>query len=202
MLRLRTAFVSALCLAVCGCQVGDTEEGAGETEAGTDTATEASASGTDSSGSETSEGATSDSEGPPLDNGPSGDATVDNSCAPDDGLAWAFRIGLTAACDAAQPDPSEPYVTINIYDSALFETPVGTTSEWTDWMLASGSYAPEGSEGEIQSASAGSLHIESWEGQGEVGSTLSGWYTLTLGDDTQIGGSFTATFCGGDPMCG
>ena len=51
-------------------------------------------------------------------------------------------------------------------------------------------------------ATAGSLHIDSWDSLGLEGSTITGWYTLSfeVGDD--IGGPFTATYCGGSPMCG
>ena len=74
---------------------------------------------------------------------------------------------------------------------------------WTEWNIAQGQYFPEGAEGMGRGASAGTIHIDSWEAVGEEGSTLSGWYVLILDDDqSEVGGTFTATYCGGDPLCG
>lgn len=196
-----------LSFAALACTTDPVEEAGGESEASSESASSDSATETSESESATSETSASatdtDTGGAPLDNGPGGPSVVDNSCAPDDGPAWEFTIGLTPGCDSAAPDPSDPFVRITVYDGALLGDPVGMTTMWTDWMPAQGQYAPEGQAGMVRNASAGSLHIESWDSVGEVGSQLSGWYTLTLDDDqSEIGGSFTATFCGGDVLCG
>ena len=186
-----------LCFALFACTTDPVEEAGGESEASSET--DSASSDTDTASSETE----TDTAGPPLDNGPSGPTVVVNSCAPDDGSAWEFTIGPTSGCDSAMPDPAEPFVRITVYDLALLSDPVGTTTVWTDWQPAQGQYAPEGAEGMLRNASAGSIHIESWDMVGEEGSEISGWYTLTLDDDQgEIGGSFTGRYCGGDVLCG
>lgn len=185
----RLALLS-LPLALLACTTDPVEEAGGESEASSESASSDSATETETAG-------------PPLDNGPSGPTVVENSCAPDDGSAWEFTIGLTSGCDSAAPDPSEPFVRITVYDLALLSDPVGTTTMWTDWQPAQGQYAPDGQQGMMLNASAGSIYIESWDNVGEEGSELSGWYTLTLDDDqSEIGGTFTGRYCGGDVLCG
>jgi hypothetical protein len=127
---------------------------------------------------------------------------VELGCAPNDGPAWEFTIALGSACDMAAPDPSAPFVVISAYDFEFLNNPVGMTIEWTDWERASGSHAPDGSNGMLVPSIGGALHIDSWDNPGEVGSTITGWYTMSFEAGEDIGAAFVATFCGGEPMCG
>ena len=197
-MRLSTSVVFTACLALLGCEVGSNESGESETGS---TSSTSSTTGSETTGQETTGETTTGGE-PPLENGPSGGSIMENSCAPDDGLAWEFTIALTSGCDSAQPDPDEPFVRIAVYDIAFLDAPVGTTLEWSEWQQASATYYPEGSNGEPVQASAGSFHIETWEGMPEVGTKIVGWYTLSFDAGEDIGGTFEASFCGGDPLCG
>lgn len=195
-------------LTLLACETGSGESGETETSS-TTTSSETNGSETSGETSSTETGTETTGEtttdtggGPPLENGPSGPSVMNNNCAPDDGLAWEFTISLTSACDAAQPDPDQPFVRISVYDSELLANPVGTTIEWTDWQMASGLYAPAGQNGMSEQAVAGSFHIETWDGAPEVGTTITGWYTMSFESSEDIGGSFEATFCGGEIMCG
>ena len=196
--RLPRTWRSALVLATLGLGLGFSVGGCGSGKLGAD---DDDTSSTSTSVGETDTGTDTGDE-PPLSNGPGGASTMTLGCAPDDGAALVLTIGLGSACDAGAPDPSLPFVRLTTYDEALLNDPIGATSTWTDWQLGQAQYAPDGSEGAVEAVSAGTLHIDSWDPLGEVGSTVTGWYTLTLDDASEIGAGFTATYCGGEPMCG
>ncbi len=142
----------------------------------------------------------------PLSNGPGDSVVLSASCAPNDGPAWSLLIGLGAACDAGAPDPSAPFVHINIYDGPFMASPLAGELSWTDSSSGSLTYAPDGSNGALQYIDNAALHITSWESWSgeptEVGAEVTGWYTTVLDDGTEIGAAFSGPWCGGSPMCG
>ena len=151
-------------------------------------------------------GGGSGTEEAPLTNGPGGSAVISAACAPNDGPAWSLRIGLGSACDAGAPDPNTPYVHINVYDGALMASAVDSTWTGSDGQYGTLTYAPNGANGATQTTNNVTLYIGSWQDWSasapEVGGEVSGWYTATLEDGTEIGAAFSGPWCGGSPMCG
>lgn len=115
-------------------------------------------------------------------------ATVDNSCAPDDGAALEFRVGLAeAVCGAPW---SGDQLRLLVYQGA---------------PLAPGVYPLDGGLGGatfddgqgLVFGSSGSLTIESWAEDAVVGS-----YEVTLEDRSVHAGDFVGPHCATMPMCG
>lgn len=144
----------------------------GGEEATADTGGESSG---ESSGGSTGEGAP-------------GNATVDDSCAPDDGAALEFRVGLDeASCGAPW---SGDQLRLLVYQGA---------------PLTPGVYPLDGSFGAtvfddgqgFVFGTVGSLTIEAWSEDAVVGS-----YEVTLEDRSMHSGSFVGPHCLTMPMCG
>lgn len=153
----------------------------------------------------TTEETGSGGDGAPLSNGPGGSLLMSASCAPDDGEAWYLAIGLGSDCSIEEADPDLPYVLLTVYHPDLLANPVGTEVSWTDWTGGSAQFAPEGVRGAAYPASAGSLYLSEWEGADTgrpEGGAVAGWYVLGLDDGSELGASFTGTWCGGEPLCG
>jgi hypothetical protein len=122
--------------------------------------------------------------------GPAGPATAEHDCAPDDGAAVRFMIGLaTQECDADTSGTAHLRLTL-----------------WTAWPLDPGSYpldsssgvawlAPEDGGAEL-SISEGTLTIDEW------GTAILGSYRVTVGGGDTYEGAFDAIWCENELMCG
>lgn len=122
--------------------------------------------------------------------GPAGPSTAEHDCAPDDGAAVRFTIGLPAQeCDADTSGTAHLRLTL-----------------WTAWPLAVGSYeldsgsgvawiSPEAGGAEM-SVSSGTLTIDEW------GTAIRGSYRVSVGGGSTYEGTFDAIWCENEMMCG
>ena len=175
--------------------------GCGDKDSSTDTSSSSDGGGVGSDGADGGDGG----DGTELDNGPGGSLVMVNSCAPNDGPALSLVIGLGSGCDMGAPDPTAPYVRINVFDGDFISDPLGAPATWTDNAGGNIWFAPEGSSGVSFNPSAGTVHLDSWEGADEgrpEGSAVEGWYEVVLDDGTTIGNHFSGAWCGGETMCG
>lgn len=115
-------------------------------------------------------------------------AVVDDSCAPNDGAALEFRIGLDAAeCGAAWTGGN---LRVTLYQGG---------------PLAPGVYPLDGGFGgasfeenqDLVFGGSGSLTIDEWTEE-----AVSGSYSLTFDDQSVRAGSFVGPHCLTMPMCG
>lgn len=125
-------------------------------------------------------------------------ATATPSCAPWDGTAYAFTLPITGAAECTVT-PTTPWVRIEVYDTAQVPLSAGDsyTLDNTGTTGAGWSY-PTGDLGSAVLATSGNLTIDAWtEGSGGSGS-----WSLTLEDGSTLEGSFDATWCPADILCG
>lgn len=205
-IALRAGLGLALALAACG---GGKSSSDSDTDA-TGSETSASASGTSATGDETSattadpgsSGATlatdpsSSSTDPtttdPTTGGAAGEpAKYSDGCAPDDGAAVDFDIGIALReCTADFPDDA-PIFRITLFQGVA--VPVGEHKLDGGLGMA---YLDDG-DGTPVTGSTGTLTILA-----EVADGLVGTYDVTLSDDTHLAGSFDAVYCPQDVICG
>lgn len=141
----------------------------------------------------------------PLDNGPGGGLVMVRACAPNDAPAYSLLIGLGDRCDMEPPDPGAPYVQLVPWAADFMASPVDNQLVWSAGDEVSATFAPEGRNAPSYTVGAGTLYLSEWEGAGSdpaVGGAVSGWYTLTLDDGSEVGAAFSGEWCGGDPICG
>jgi hypothetical protein len=157
----------------------------GTTEALTGTEGETFASSGEPSSSGETTGAETSTGAPPV-----GDATVEDSCAPDDGPALEFKLELSApTCGASWATETLRVV--------LFQA----------GPLAPGVYALDGGFGfatrqgmdeqEMVVGTSGSVTIETWDAAAVVGS-----YELVFEDASERAGGFAGPVCPAMPLCG
>lgn len=118
---------------------------------------------------------------------------IDNSCAPDDGPAFAIMVGLDAnACDAE----SDGGPLIRFLISA--EPPSPGMSQIYDLSEpdSSASYSPVGDLMDAEFVTDGIVRIFAWD------DTIQGEYEIGLADTTVLVGSFSAPYCNSDVVCG
>ena len=144
----------------------------------------------ESTGGDEETGGDSSSEGSSESTGPGApeNATVDDSCAPNDGAALEFRVGLDeASCGAPW---SGDQLRLLVYLGAPLTPGV--------YPLDGGAGAAvfDGGDG-LVFGTVGSLTIESWSDDAVVGS-----YEVTLEDRSMHSGSFVGPHCLTMPMCG
>ena len=127
-----------------------------------------------------------------------GEAIVEPSCSPDDGMAYTFMFGLSErSCGVDAPEADE-WMRISIWAN-LDE--LGGSS----WDVSSDSdeggvwFFGEGGTDEFVDASVGELYANQWG----VSDGVTGTYEVTLSDGTERSGSFDALLCmDEDPECG
>lgn len=141
-----------------------------------------------SSKDDTADTDTSDTAGPLV--GPSGDATATNDCAPDDGAAVTFVIGLDApGCEASSA--GVPNVQITLYTGRPLDPgsyPFGDFEDGSAWFSEDGTTQ--------LSVSDGTVTIDSWS------DTITGSYVLTVQGGATYAGTFEAVSCDSTIMCG
>ena len=130
--------------------------------------------------------------------GPSGPATLTPDCAPDDGPALTLRAGLDeASCGEDFVAPDGPWVRIAL---------------WTDLPEADGDrveitadngkggiwWYPDGGTTDWHALTDGSVTFDSYTPDGPA----SGTYTVVLEDGSSLSGTFDASFCDEEPLCG
>jgi len=125
-----------------------------------------------------------------------GEARVESDCAPDDGAAYSFHIGLAAASCDASPEGALLRITVwtgldHMAGGAWNLAPsVGVAGTW---------YSPSGSSSDLVNGASGILRVTTWDET--AGAT--GTYDVVLEDGTHLSGSFDAVACLGDgPLCG
>ena len=153
--------------------------GPGSTGEGTGTSADPSAA-TDDPGTTAATGATG---GEPI-----GDATVDDSCAPDDGPALEFRLRLTAPVCGADWSG-------DVVRAMLFQ---GGPLAPGDYPLDGGTGFGWWQQGDLppESTNVGMITIDAWEGDMVTGS-----YTLTFAGAV-LAGDFAGPRCPPDGLCG
>lgn len=168
---------------------GDTGTGGGETSSTTAGTTSSSSSG-DAGGA----GGAGGGGGAPV--AVSGESSVVNDCAPNDGPARTLKIGLSArTCSAT---PSKSLLRMSFYTH--IDSPAGNT--WTfggGSADAQGVYQPDiGDPSNIVAVLIGTLQITTWDGQSATGS-----YDVELVDGQHLVGLFDAIACLQEPaLCG
>jgi hypothetical protein len=137
---------------------------------------------------DTGGGSTGESTGESTGGGAPGNASVDDSCAPDDGAALELRVGLDeASCGAPW---SGDQLSLLVYQGAPLTPGV--------YPLDGGFGASVFDAGDgLVFGTVGSLTIESWSDEEVVGS-----YEVTLEDRSMHSGSFVGPHCLTMPMCG
>lgn len=119
--------------------------------------------------------------------GPAGSVTFQNTCAPDDGPALEFDIGLAeASCGADWASSASLRIAI---DGGWNNITTGTYTAWGVW------YDPDG-DGNWEEGATATLTIDRVQGD-----LVEGSYRVESGGDT-IEGSFGALNCYGDVLCG
>ena len=149
---------------------------------------EATGSSGDASGASDESGGTATGGGVDMGGAKFGDATVDDSCAPDDGPALEFRLRLPAA--VCGTDWSGDVVRAMLFQGgplAPGDYPLGGGAGFGWWQQ--GDLPPE-------SSSEGTITIDSWEGDMVTGS-----YTLTFAGAV-LEGEFAGPRCPPDGLCG
>lgn len=162
---------------------------AGSTGAGGTTEASASSTGATSatSGGTDEPGSTGGSSGETA-GSPTGDATVDDSCAPNDGPALEFRLELSAPmCGATW---SGDVLRVMLYQGGPLAPGV--------YMLAGNGFASleQGGQPPVTSES-GTITIDAW-----AGDMVSGSYMLPGLTPEVIAGSFAGPHCPGGGLCG
>lgn len=125
-----------------------------------------------------------------------GESKVVRSCAPNDGPAFTFTIGIAAStCDAM---PLVPVLRISIFTN--IDSPAGKT-----WDVAQSSpdgfgvFYPSADPSDLVFTKEGTLKIDTWDAT----KAATGSYDLVLQDGTHLAGSFNAVACLVEqPMCG
>jgi len=141
-------------------------------------------------------------------NGPSGNSTVEPSCGPADGEAYAFKIGFNAKACGESAEKGEPWVRIEIWDESKFPIKAGAIFDLGDSasnIMGSGSlaYYPGSGTPVWLTATSGTLNIETWNPFGGIDYGVIGSYKVTLSDGSELEGSFEALWCQVDElMCG
>lgn len=151
-----------------------------------------SGSGSEGASSGTSSGPSS-SGGPGTDTGgdPGAPSTYGEACAPDDGPAVEFKIGLDVrACTGVFPDGA-PIFRIVLFQGV--DLPVGEHKLDGGFGFA---YLDKG-DGMPVNGMTGSLIVSAKTADGLVGT-----YDVTLDDTTHLSGGFDALYCPQDVLCG
>lgn len=162
-----------------------TSSGPGSGTEGTGSGTEGASSGT-SSGPSSSSGSGTDTGGDP-----GAPSTYGEACAPDDGPAVEFKIGLDVrACTGVFPEDA-PIFRIVLFQGV--DLPVGEHKLDGGFGFA---YLDKG-DGMPLSGMTGALTVSAKTADGLVGT-----YDVTLEDSTQLSGSFDALYCPQDVLCG
>lgn len=168
---------------------GSTDATAG-TSGSSDTGGSASGTGT-GSGSTGAQPTTSAGTGETTGGAAGTPAKFEEACAPDDGPATEFKIGIAVrACDSTFPD-----------DAPLFRIIV-----FEGLPLAVGEYKLDGGHGFAYLDTGNGMPVT-----GDVGTLvvtavtadgLQGTYDVTLSDSTHLTGDFDAIYCPVDTVCG
>lgn len=123
-----------------------------------------------------------------------GDARVERSCAPDDGAAYEFQIGLDGA--GCESTPSGPWLRITVW--ADLEPMAGGAWDLDPASGVAGVWFDPG-DGSFQGARAGSLTVSTWDETAGA----NGRYRLILEDGSRLSGDFEADACLQEqPPCG
>jgi hypothetical protein len=177
---------------------GDTTDGAGSGGAGgaggSGGSGGAGGSGGSGQGGEGGAGGSGGGAGPAMP--VAGESNVVKSCAPNDGPAYTFTIGLTAATCGAMP--AGPVLRLTIYTK--LDMPAGNT-----WDMAQNSpdgfalYYPGDDPSNLVFGQEGTLTVDTWDAT----KAATGSYDVVLVDGTHLVGDFNATACLAEsPMCG
>lgn len=122
--------------------------------------------------------------------GPSGPTVVENDCAPDDGSAVTFTIGVDGStCSASSA--GLPHARITIYQGmplAAGDYTFGDSGDGGAWFSEDGTM-------EV-AVSQGTLTVDSW------GSTITGSYELTVQGGETYAGTFDGIECTVKILCG
>ena len=119
---------------------------------------------------------------------PSGPATIDLGCAPDDGPAFTVTV-QNSTCGASSTHSSK--VQITVWDSNHFPPPVG--------QIHSAGTATYYDGNTTVTAESFTLEISSWDHETN---DYRGIYRLVLPDGYVIAGSYEAAWCDGEVLCG
>ena len=165
---------------------GTTDATAGTTDATTaGTEGSASASGTGTDGSTGAQPTTTAGTGETTGGAAGTPASFSEACAPDDGPATEFRIGLALrACDSDFPEDAP------IFRLMVFQGPPLAAGDYaTSAYYDTGNGMPLGGDG--------TLTVTNVTADG-----LQGTYDVTLTDNTHLTGDFDALYCPMDVVCG
>lgn len=193
---MRGLFISFLCIApltaVAGCgddkSASESETTAATSEATTTTSTmsttESTTTTTTSESTTTTSTTTGSGDGEP--------AKYSESCAPDDGPAVEFSIGIALRECAADFPEDAPILRVLLY-RGVNELPVGA------YPLDGGNgfASLDTGDGTPETGDVGTVTITSVTADGVVGT-----YDLTLSEGTELSGSFDAIYCPQDVLCG
>ena len=130
-------------------------------------------------------------------NGPDGGATVDNSCAPDDGAALKFEFGL-AHDECGSGVGSTAYLRITLYTPQPGPLPEGRRVTWADELGTGEAVYKASSDEEWLRGESGWMQVDQWREGGDV----EGAYEVKLSGGGTISDSFTLPFCDSDVLCG
>lgn len=191
----------ALVLAACGGgkSTSDTDtatDATGGETSGTATTADPGSSGSTLASEPTSTSASTSSASStatePTTGGAAGEpAKYSDACAPDDGAAVDFDIGIALReCTADFPEDA-PIFRITLFQGVA--VPVGEHKLDGGFGMA---YLDNG-DGTPVTGTTGTLTILA-----EVADGLVGTYDVTLSDDTHLAGSFDAVYCPQDVLCG
>lgn len=176
----------AVVIAGCGGEKTTSEgESSGMSETGgsaTGSTTGSSTGATEPTGSAATDGTSGGASGVP--------AKYSDGCAPDDGAAVEFSIGIAERACAADFGADAAMLRITLFQGAT---------------LPPGVYALDGGKGSVSydngmgvvGGNSGTLTIVEAVADGVVGS-----YDVTLSDTTQLSGEFLAIYCPQDVICG
>lgn len=202
---LRVGLGLALALAACGggkstsdtdtatdATGGDTSGTAATADAGSSGSTLASEPTSSSTSASTSTASATSTSTDPTTGGAAGEpAKYSDACAPDDGAAVEFSIGIALReCTADFPEDA-PIFRITLFQGVA--VPVGEHQLGGGFGMA---YLDNG-DGTPVTGNTGTLTILA-----EVADGLVGTYDVTLSDDTHLAGSFDAVYCPQDVLCG
>jgi len=184
---MRTALFVALVLAACGGEktTSDTESSGSPGTSGTDGAS----SGSGVTDAQT--GAVTDAESSSGTGGGSGvPAKYSDGCAPTDGAAVDFSIGIAERSCMADFGEDAAMLRISLYQGATLPPGVYTLDG------GKGSVSYDAGKGEVV-GNSGTLTIVEAVADGVIGS-----YEVTLSDMTKLSGDFAAIYCPQDVLCG
>ena len=117
-------------------------------------------------------------------------AKYSDGCAPDDGAAVDFSVGITERMCSADFGADAPKLRISLFQGVTLPPGVYPLDG------GKGSVSYDNGEGEVN-GNSGTLTIVEEVADGYVGS-----YDVTLSDSTKLSGEFSAVYCPQDVLCG